>query len=132
MINDKSSQCPGESGSGDLRPDWCRGRGVLAPDVSALDAFVARDSDMERGRPMPEGLVGQPAKNSISIVAVTAALATPVINGVRAALENSFVRSDELIDAGQVRSRSSSRQNVVRFGEEKVGLATSRSSVWIV
>ena len=32
----------------------------------------------------------------------------------------------------QVRSRSLSRQNVVRSGIEKVGLATLRSSVWIV
>lgn len=63
---------------------------------------------------MPEGLVGQPAKDSISIVAVATVPATPVINGVRAEFENSFVRSAELSDAGQVEVVKSAECREVR------------------
>lgn len=132
VINNKSPQCPVQPGSVDLRRarGWGPARGALAPDVSALYAFVATYSDMECCWSVSGGFVGTATQNGVANIAV----ATPRRHQSLVVLGRHFKMALCAVMCWpiQVRSRVSSRQNVVRLGVEKVGWATSRSFVWSV
>ncbi|SUW70222.1 Uncharacterised protein [Brevibacterium iodinum] len=85
---------------------------------------------MKRGWSVAERFVGQTADDGIANDPVATAPTAPVISSVGPAFQNRLV--PVMFWPVQVRSRVSSRQNVVRSGVEKVGLATSRSFGWIV
>lgn len=121
VINDERTQCPIESGPGDLCPGWCRSRGVLAPHVAAFDALVAMQADMKCRWPVSEGFMCQPAQNGVADVAVAATPAAPVIGGIRPAFQDGIVGGDVLADAGEVQGVESGECREVRGREYRLG-----------
>ena len=98
----------------DLRSWWCRGSGVLPPYAAALEAFVAAEANMKRGRSVAEGFVGERADDGIANDPVATAPSAPVIGRVGPALQDRFVPGDVLADAGQVEGVESAECREVR------------------
>lgn len=120
VINNESTQCPIESGSGDLGPGWCRSRCVLTPYVAAFDALVATQSNMQCRWPVPEGFVSQSTQDSVADIAVAATSSAPFIGGVRSAFQHRFAGGDVLADTGQVEGVESAECREVRRREYRV------------
>jgi hypothetical protein len=66
VVDDEGTQGPVEAGSRDLRSWGRRSSGVLTPYAVALDAFVAAEANMKRGRSVAEGFVGETADDGIA------------------------------------------------------------------
>lgn len=130
VVDDEGTQRPVEAGSQDLRSWWCRGSGVLTPYAAAFDAFVPAEANVKRGGPVAEGFVGEAVHDGIpddpcpphrrhqssAVLGWHSRMGVcPVIYCPR-----------------QVRSRASSRLNVMRAEGEKVDLHTSRAFGWTV
>ena len=114
VVDDEGTQRPVEAGSRDLRSWGRRSSGVLTPYAVALDAFVAAEANMKRGRSVAEGFVGETADDGIANDPVATTPSAPVIGSVGPAFQDGFVSGDVLAGAGEVEGVESAECREVR------------------
>src|SRR5699024_7864240 len=114
VVDDEGTQRPVEAGSRDLRSWGRRSSGVLTPDAVALDAFVAAEATMKRGRSVAEGFVGGTADDGSANDPWATTTSARVIGSVGPAFLDGFVSGDVLAGGGEVEGVESAECREVR------------------
>src|SRR5699024_35825 len=96
------------------KPVQLRSSGVLTPDAATLDAFVAAEANMKRGRSVAERFVGETADDGIANDPVATTPSAPVIGSVGPAFQDGLLPGDVLAGAGEVEGVESAECRKVR------------------